>query len=43
VSTPEASPPIPLAFLVVVFATAIAVGGLIAYLGFTGQLGGPIP
>lgn len=42
-STPGTSPPIPLGFLIVVFAVAIAVGGLVAYLGFTGQLGGQIP
>lgn len=39
----QTSPAVPLSFLIAVFAAAIVVGGLIAYLGFTGVLGGPIP
>ncbi len=39
----DQSPPVPLRFLIAVFAVAIAVGGIVAYLGFTGALGGPIP
>jgi hypothetical protein len=30
-------------FVVVVFAVAIAVGAIVAYLGVTGAMGGPIP
>ncbi len=33
----------PLRFLIVVFAVAILVGAVVAYLGFIGALGGPIP
>ena len=40
---PEASPPVPLTFIIVTFAAAIAVGALIIYFGINGQLGGPIP
>ncbi len=36
-------PPVSTAFVVVVFAVAIAVGVLIAWLGITGVIGGPIP
>jgi hypothetical protein len=39
----SATPPVPMRFLIVVFAAAIIVGALIAYFGFGGQLGGPIP
>ena len=37
------APPVPLSFLIVVFSVAIIVGAVVAYLGITGQLGGPIP
>ncbi len=37
------TPPVPLRFLIAIFAVAIVVGGIVAYLGFTGALGGPIP
>jgi len=37
------TPPVPLKFLIVVFAVSIAIGIAIAYLGFTHALGGPIP
>lgn len=33
----------PRLFLIVTFAVAIAIGAAIAYLGITGQIGGPIP
>jgi hypothetical protein len=39
----NALPPVPMKFLVVVFAVAIIVAGVIMYLGFNGILGGPIP
>ena len=34
---------VPVAFLIAVFAAAIVVGGLIAYLGISGAIGGAIP
>jgi hypothetical protein len=37
------SPPVPMSFLIVVFAVAIIVAGVVTYLGVTGTLGGPIP
>lgn len=37
------APPIPWRFIVTLFAVAIVVGIAIAYLGITGQIGGPIP
>ncbi len=42
----QASPPdtrVPLPFLIGVFVVAIVVGVLVAYLGITGVIGGPIP
>jgi hypothetical protein len=36
-------PPVSRAFVIIVFAVAIAVGGLIIYLGVNGIIGGPIP
>lgn len=36
-------PSVPRAFLIVVFAIAIAVGTLVAYLGMTGVIGAGIP
>ncbi len=40
---PEATPKVPLSFLIVTFGGAIAVGALIIYFGIHGQLGTPIP
>lgn len=37
--TPRAS----MTFTIVVFVGATAIGALIAYLGMTGRIGGPIP
>lgn len=42
-SAPEASPPVPPMFVIGVFTAAIVVAAIIAYFGFSGQLGGPIP
>jgi hypothetical protein len=41
----DASPtaPVPSAFVIVTFAVALLVAGLIAYYGFTGRLGSGIP
>jgi hypothetical protein len=39
--TPTA--PVPPAFVIAVFAVALVVAGIIAYYGFTGQLGAGIP
>ncbi len=36
-------PPVPLAFLITVFAVAIATGVLVIWLGTAGYIGGPIP
>lgn len=36
-------PPVPRLFLIVVFGVAIVIGGLVAYLGYIGVIGGPIP
>lgn len=41
--TGNASPPVPRSFLIVVFGVAIAIGVIVAYLGFTGALGAGIP
>jgi len=40
---PEASPPVPLAFLIATFGSATVVAILIVYFGLRGQIGGPIP
>ena len=37
------SPTLPLSFVIVVFAAAIVIGAVIAYLGITGQIGAGIP
>ncbi len=39
----EPAPTLPLSFVIVVFAVAIAIGAAIAYLGITGQIGAGIP
>jgi len=39
----EPSPPVPLAFAIVVFAVAIVVAVIIAYFGLRGQLGAGVP
>ncbi len=39
----ERPAPIPLAFVIVSFAAAIAIGAAIAYLGITGRIGAGIP
>ncbi|HTT73738.1 MAG TPA: hypothetical protein VMG99_06290 [Thermoplasmata archaeon] len=36
-------PPVPLPFLIGVFAVAIAVGALVMWLGITGRIGAGIP
>jgi hypothetical protein len=43
VTSTTASPPVSTTFLVVTFGAAIVIGALVAYLGITGTLGGPIP
>jgi len=42
-SSADASPPVPPAFVIAVFAVAIVVAGIIAYFGFAGHLGAGIP
>jgi len=40
---PDEVAPVPRMFVIVVFAVALAVAALIAYYGFTGQLGAGVP
>ena len=39
----QAMPPVPLSFLIAVFAVAIAAAVVIMYLGFSGMIGASIP
>ena len=36
-------PPVSMAFVIIVFSVATVIGVVIAYLGITGVIGGPIP
>ncbi|MGA8665136.1 MAG: hypothetical protein WB809_08800 [Thermoplasmata archaeon] len=36
-------PKVSTTFVIVVFAAAVVIGGLVIYLGITGAIGGPIP
>ncbi len=40
---PETPPKVPLAFIIVTFASATIIAILIVYFGLRGQIGGPIP